>query len=79
MEETMMTGLVEWLSLLRVCVETKVEHKSLDFLSVSILSAFCDERRNTHSFLQALGGVEGDKNFCPTKEWDRTQNQTVQE
>ncbi|KAH9530755.1 hypothetical protein CY35_19G000800 [Sphagnum magellanicum] len=36
MEETMMTGLVEWLSLLRVCVETNVEHKSLDFLSVSI-------------------------------------------
>jgi len=59
----MMTGLVEWLSLLWVCVETNVEHEGLDFLSVSIWLASCDERQKYSLVFASIGRGRGRQKF----------------
>jgi hypothetical protein len=58
-----MTGLAEWLSLLQVCVEKNVEHTSLDFLSVSIWSAFCDGRQKHSLVFASIGQGRGGQKF----------------
>ncbi len=63
--ETMMTGFVEWLSLLWVCVETNVEHEGCvsGFLSVSIWLASCDERQKHSLVFASIGRGRGGRKF----------------